>query len=224
MLKKRIKIFLNDKVLRIRKKDAFLRSLNPKCSILDVGCGNNSPYTTKAILPHCQYTGLDIGNYNQTKENPADNYILCAPEDFSENIAKLAGKFDAVVSNHNLEHCNNRTETLMSMLAALKPGGRIYMAFPSEASVTFPRGRAGCLNYYDDPTHKDKPPAFNDIVRILQENGFVIDFSTNGYKHLYRWIRGFFNETRSIKMNKVKMGTWEYYGFEAIIWAEKSVR
>jgi len=217
-----IKTFLQDKVLRIRKKEAFLRSLEPRCSILDVGCGNNSPHQTKSILPMCRYTGLDIGDYNQTRENLADDYILVSPEDFARKIAEQANRFDVVISSHNLEHCNDRHETLQAMMAALKPSGRIYLAFPSEASVTFSGSRAGCLNYYDDPTHKDAPPKFNDVIQLLQRQGFRIDFSTRGYKHPFLWLRGFLNEHRSKKSAKIEKGTWEYYGFEALVWARKS--
>ena len=217
-----IKTFIQDKVLRIRKKDAFLRTLEPRCSILDVGCGNNSPYHTKSILPMCSYTGLDVADYMQTRTNVADDYILTSPEDFARNIAEQANRFDVVISSHNLEHCNDRNETLLAMMIALKPGGRIYLSFPSEASVTFSGGRDGCLNYYDDPTHMGAPPKFNDVVQLLQRQGFHIDFSTRGYKHPYLWFRGFLNERRSRKFSKIETGTWEYYGFEAMVWAKKA--
>ena len=60
------------KILRPNGKDAFLMSLPRAAEILDVGCGNNSPFRTKKILPKCIYTGIDIGDYNQSKPNLAD--------------------------------------------------------------------------------------------------------------------------------------------------------
>jgi hypothetical protein len=85
----------------------FLTKLHANSSILDVGCGNNSPYLVKSILLSSIYTGIDIGDYNQTKPNRADHYIVTAPEDFADRIAQFDACFDAIISSHNLEHCND---------------------------------------------------------------------------------------------------------------------
>jgi hypothetical protein len=70
------------KKIRPNGKIDFLSSLPNNASILDVGCGNNSPYRTKRIVPNCVYTGIDVGDYNQTKPNKADGYIITSPENF----------------------------------------------------------------------------------------------------------------------------------------------
>ena len=70
-------------ILRRRGKIAFLARLHPDSSILDVGCGNNMPYSTKQILPRCTYTGIDVGDHNQTKPNLADRYIIAEPTTFA---------------------------------------------------------------------------------------------------------------------------------------------
>ena len=76
--------------------------------ILDVGCGNNSPFHTKTVLPNCNYYGIDICDHNQTKPLLADLYIITTPDNFSFEISKYSNHFDAVISNHNLEHCDDR--------------------------------------------------------------------------------------------------------------------
>ena len=118
------------KQVRPNGKVDFLSSLPDNASILDVGCGNNSPYRVKRIVPNSKYTGIDIGDYNQTKPNKADNYIITTAESFNNEISKFSDKFDAVISSHNIEHCNNREENLEAMLNSLKIGGKIFLSFP----------------------------------------------------------------------------------------------
>ena len=214
----KIKKYLR-KFLLPHGKDRFLMTINSKGSLLDVGCGNNSPYHIKSMLPDVYYTGIDIGDYNQEKPNIADKYILTDPDQFADTIADMPDSFDAVVSSHNLEHCNDRDKTLDAMIKALKPGGFIYMAFPTEKSVNFP-SRKGTLNYFDDTTHKENPPDFNKIIKTLNENNIKIIFASRSYKPIFLYLIGFLSEHLSTN-KKATPFTWAYYGFEAIIWAKK---
>jgi SAM-dependent methyltransferase len=200
---------------------SFLKRCRPDSSILDVGCGNNSPYNIKSNFPGFTYTGIDIGDYNQTKPMLADHYVLTTPEKFSASIGGFKGQFDIVVSSHNLEHCDDRAGTLQAMLDAVKAGGVIYMAFPCEQSVGFPR-RKQTLNYYDDPTHKDKPPSFALVLDTLTSNGFVVEFQASQYKPFALNFIGLLQEPFARRKNTILQGTWAYYGFEAIIWARKT--
>jgi SAM-dependent methyltransferase len=188
---------------------------------LDVGCGNNSPYQIKTMFPNIIYTGIDIGDYNQTKPNLADNYIITSPEKFADKIAELENSFDTVISSHNLEHCNDRNKTLNAMIKALKMGGYLYLSFPTENSINFPGPRAGTLNYYDDPTHKGVPPKFDEIIEILMSNGMEIVFASKAYKPFFYYLIGMLLENKSKKEKKVWWPIWAYYGFETIIWARK---
>ena len=202
-------------------KQKFLKTINHNGKLLDVGCGNNSPYTIKTKYPNIIYTGIDVGEYNQTKPNLADNYIVVEPENFAEAIAKMSELFDTVISSHNLEHCNDREKTLDAMIKVLKPRGYLFLSFPTEKSVNFPGFRSGCLNYYDDTTHKLSPPDFDKVIQALKENNMEIIFSSKSYKPLLLYFIGFLMEYKSKKDKKVKIGTWAYWGFEAIIWARK---
>jgi SAM-dependent methyltransferase len=200
----------------------FLKIINQKGSLLDVGCGNNSPYNIKTKYPDIIYTGIDIGDYNQTQPNLADEYIIVKPENFAEEIENMAGLFDTVVSAHNLEHCNDRDKTLNAMIKALKPGGYLYLSFPTEESINFPGPRKGTLNYYDDPTHKHKPPDYEKIISMLKANNMEVLFERKSYKPFLVWLVGFFIERKSKKEKEVLWPwTWAYWGFEAIIWAKK---
>jgi SAM-dependent methyltransferase len=202
-------------------KSSFLKRINHKGTLLDVGCGNNSPYYIKTKYPNIIYTGIDVGDYNQTKPNFADNYIVVKPENFAGAIANMPKLFDTVISSHNLEHCNDRDKTLDAMIKVLKPGGYLFLSFPTEESVNFPGPRKGTLNYYDDSTHKDKPPEYEKIISKLKINDMEIVFASKSYKPFFLYLIGFFLEWKSKKDKEVKIWTWAYWGFETIIWAKK---
>ncbi len=208
------------KILRKNGKTDFLSKLNSNSSILDIGCGNNSPFNTKKILPNCNYTGIDIGNYNQTKPFLADKYILTTPQNFSNEIKKFHKIFDAVISSHNLEHCIDRKSTLKAMLGALKIGGKLFLSFPCEQSINFPK-RGGTLNYYEDLTHKLSPPNFIEIVTSIKKEMFEIEYAEKNYSPTILHLIGLACEPLSKLTNKNMLGTWEYYGFESIIIAKK---
>lgn len=184
-------------------KEAFLKSLTERSRILDVGCGNNSPFETKRILPYCYYVGLDIGDYNQTTPNLADEYHLTSSMGFCGEIVKRRGLFDAVISAHNLEHCEERNGVLEAMAQALKIGGKAYISFPCSDSVLMPN-RSGSLNYYDDPSHNFAPPDFCNVVDLLSKNGCRVNYASTRYQPPIRWITGLFNEPDSTTRQESK--------------------
>ena len=207
-------------IMRKKGKVSFLSQLDNDSSVLDVGCGLNSPFNFKKILPKAKYTGIDIVEYNKSEHVFCDKYIYASPRNFSEEILKLKNIFDAVVCSHNIEHCDDREGTLTAMLDSLKIGGLIYLSFPCEKSVNFPK-REGTLNYFDDNTHQDMPPKFQVLIDELKKNNFEIIFSTQHNKPIFLWLIGLITEPYSKYKKKVLKGTWEYYGFESIIWAQK---
>lgn len=207
-------------ILRSRGNYSFIHKLKDFDKLLDVGCGNNWPQIAKKIKPKIYYFGLDIQDYNNPKNNMADEYLLVEPEEFSDAIKNLKGNFDAVVSSHNLEHTNSPYKTLDSMCKALKEGGSMYLAFPCEDSVNFP-SRKVTLNYYDDQTHNNTPVNFDRVIEILKENDLNIIFSRKKYKPFILFLIGLIQEPLSRILNRNLQGTWALYGFESIIWAKK---
>ena len=208
-------------VLKPRGKNAFFSRLPENCRVLDVGCGNDSPRLFKSAVPDGHYTGIDVSDYRQTGPVLADEYIITSPEKFSETIKNLPAQFDAVISSHNLEHCYDREATVEAMVHVLKPGGYLYLSFPSAASVNFPR-RQGTLNYFEDETHIGLPPEVDKIVAALEQNGAHVVFRTERYRPFLMATVGLLHEPYSRYTSKVALGTWEYFGFEAIIWVKKT--
>lgn len=205
-------------------KEWFIRGLPPNSKILDVGCGNNSPASTKRLQPTSFYVGLDVMDYNQNSPNIADEYLIVDPLNFSKAISEAAskvGKFDAVISSHNLEHCDDRYQVLLEMCRSLEEGGKIYLAFPTAKSIRFP-SREGSLNYFDDDTHVDTPPDFDKILEVLSTEGFQVDFKAKRYRPPMAFVYGLSQELFSIVARKKFSGTWALYGFESVIWATKT--
>ena len=216
-LKKKISFFVKP-----LSKTSFLQKLNGKSTILDVGCGNNSPKRTKLVLPECIYTGIDVINYKQNEypNKSSENLIFTISQEFCKVIKNLPQEFDAIISCHNLEHCEDRYGVLEAMCQKLKPDGLIYISFPSVDSINFP-SRKGTLNYYDDKTHRDAPPDFDKVLKILKQNNMKILKKSKNNKPILMNIYGTLIEPLSIIKNKVYLGTWEKWGFESIFIAQK---
>jgi len=209
------------KILKSRGKRAFLLKLPLKSRILDVGCGNNSPFMTKTLRPDCHYTGLDVCEYRQTKTNLADRYLTTPPEKFAEQLEGMpARSFDAVFSSHNLEHCNEPERVLNEMIQLIAPGGRLFLAFPSARTIML-APRTGTLNYFDDPTHLNLPPDWCTVVSKLQLEGLELQFATESYRPLVLSVIGAALEPVSYFRKTVMLGTWQFHGFESVIWARR---
>jgi SAM-dependent methyltransferase len=210
------------KIYHPKGKWAFVATLGTNAKILDVGCGNHSVRIVKSLCPSCIYTGIDIGDYNLTSldKDLMDNYIIAEPEVFSTKIGRHINEFNVVISSHNLEHVNDRNGTLQAMLKSIKDGGKIYLSFPSEATVNLP-SRRGTLNYFDDASHQGNPPNFEEVINLLSEHNFKIDFAKPRYRPVLLFFLGFFLEPLSRFRGKTMMGTWALYGFETVIHATK---
>ena len=208
--------------LRLNGKFSFLNSIPKNSKILDVGCGNNSAYKIKRFLPDSYYVGIDIGDYNNKNDANiyADEYILTDPSKFVDSINLLSYKFDAIISSHNLEHCNDRYGTLNAIIDKLNNSGKLYLSFPSEKTINFPK-RKGTLNYFDDLTHKDLPPDYNLILEIIKGKSLNILFSTPSYRPFLLSCIGYFTNLISKYTKKIHIGMWEWWGFESIIIAQK---
>ncbi len=207
--------------MKPRGKYYFINSIVPNGRVLDVGCGNNGPYSLKTKRPDLYYVGLDIGVYNQTTDYAryADEFILTEPQNFAKKIEEYPNTFDAIISTHNLEHCDDYVGVTLAMIKALKQGGTIYIAFPCEASVNFPK-RIGTLNFYDDSTHKNLIP-YSSFISLLKDNGLEIIFSARRYRPWMLFVMGLLCEPICRMTHRLARGTWSLYGFETIIVARK---
>jgi SAM-dependent methyltransferase len=204
-----------------RRHRSFLTHLPEGAEVLDVGCGNDTPYLTKSLRPDIRYVGLDVGDYNQAHDPKqyADEYLAVPADGFAAAIRERRNQFDAVVSSHNLEHCEDPDGVLVAMAQALRPGGRIYLAFPSAATKDMP-SRDGTLNFWDDVTHI-QPPDYRQVIEMLRAEGITVEFAVERYRTVVRTAVGLFVEPVSRLRGKVMPGTWALYGFESVIWGSR---
>ena len=203
-------------------KRTFILDLPHDASLLDVGCGNNSPRSCKNLRPDIRYTGIDVSDYVQA-EDPrkfSDQYVIASPGDFHAKIAEFRDTFDAVISAHNLEHCNEPYEVLRAMAKALKPGGKLFLAFPAEHTDRLP-SRKGSLNFYDDPTHSWLP-RYKEVMSILRSENITPIVEFPKYRPVLKVLQGLAFEPLSWWRGRKMPGTWALYGFETIVWARKT--
>lgn len=212
------------KLYRPKGKDAFISMLPTQSRLMDIGCGNDSPRRVKSLRNDIYYVGLDVQSYQQSAISIAlaNEYRIVPECDFVSAIRAEVSTMDAILSSHNLEHCQDRDEVIFAMCAAIKQSGFLYLSYPSESTVRFP-SRQGTLNYYDDKTHKGYPPETDRILKILQSSDMKIIFCKKKYRPTMPFLIGLFCEPFSYIFNRVAPfgATWALYGFETVIWAQK---
>jgi SAM-dependent methyltransferase len=139
--------------------------------ILDVGCGNNSPSVTKRWFPGCHYTGADIQRYKlNEKDDAAMDAFYLLGADGSGYEAIPDGSYDFVILNHVLEHMTEPAPVVAALCTKLKPGGFIWIAFPSLRSLELPSSVDETLQFCDDPTHVYLPDV-REVANLLLANG-----------------------------------------------------
>jgi SAM-dependent methyltransferase len=206
--------------LRPRGHAAFIQSLPLGARMLDAGCGNEGPRLSKEQRPDLYYIGIDVCDYNQTRPREfAEEYIITPSAAFASVIAKYRGTIDGVVSNHNHEHCEQPDEVLAALISAVRPGGRLFMAFPSRNSLTLP-SRKGTLNFRDDETHQMLPD-YDKILAAMKSAGLEVEFARAIYRPLFQSLLGLALEPISRARRQVMPGTWAWKGFESVIWAHR---
>ena len=145
------------------------RKAAPGLKVLDVGCGNSSPATTKLWWPRCEYFGLDrnFDGYGANDLSALDHSYLidCSSAPLS---ALPDGSFDVIIASHVLEHLPNGLAVLKQLAAKLAPGGYIYIESPSARSLGLP-SMPGCLNFCDDATHV-RVYGLREIANVLLES------------------------------------------------------
>jgi SAM-dependent methyltransferase len=150
------------------------RKLGPgPLRILDVGCGDNSPTTTKQWFPGCRYEGADIQQYNLTAEDlAAIDAFYPLGFDGSGYSAIPDSAYDFVILSHVIEHMPDPLPILAAICAKLKPGGLIWIGFPSLRSLSLPPAEK-TLQFCDDPTHIRLPHIW-EISNVLLANGVKV--------------------------------------------------
>ena len=121
--------------------------------ILDIGCGNHSPTITKRWFPRAEYHGADIQSFNLDARDQANMDRFFPLTTDGGGYEKIPDNdYDFIICNHVIEHIKEQEAALKNICAKLKPGGLIWVAFPSLRSLELPSA-VGTLNFCDDDTH-----------------------------------------------------------------------
>lgn len=97
--------------------------------VLEVGCGKGA---FVKFLPTKQYVGLDTST--EAKEMALKDGIIIENESIQNYAVKNLNKFDVVVSFQVLEHVSDPSSFIQSKVDALRVGGKLIIAVPSEDS------------------------------------------------------------------------------------------
>ncbi len=157
-------------------RTVFLKCLPSASTVVDVGAGEGSlnifrtwpsptredvkifAYAMEKGVRFDDYDGFELGNWD------------VAPPDFAGQT------FGAIFCSHFIEHILRPDEFVHWAAAKLRPGGRLYLEWPSELAMACPTREelqaAGCDviigNYFDDLTHKPLPSR-SALIDLLQE-------------------------------------------------------
>jgi SAM-dependent methyltransferase len=103
----------------------LLRRLPDGAKVLDLGCGNGSFDASDA---HAVVIGIDL----ERGSSPPPNFV----QGDASALPFPDQAFDAIISNHSLEHVPKLDECLSEIARVLKPSGWLYVAVPDSTTIT----------------------------------------------------------------------------------------
>lgn len=161
----------------------FLKTLPKDSLCLDMGAGDGT-YTVYRKWPRPERRDIELYAVSLEKGVHFDDYDGYAIGDFEKTPDFFDGKiFDAIHASHFIEHLERRDVFMAWAKKRLKPGGRIYLEWPSRNAEATPKkadlaaiGMEDITigNYYDDYTHRTYP-ANPGMSESLVKAGFRID-------------------------------------------------
>ena len=211
---------------RIDPYTRLVLSLARGAVVVDIGCGNHSPSRHRGIRPDLRYYGVDIERYNlDAEDDRAAVQILILPRvGYADALRAALGDSMAnlVTMKHVIEHLDQPLSTLASVVRLLKPGGRIFLSFPSEQSLHTPSAQ-GSLNFHDDLSHVWLPRV-GELVETLRAAGLVVESVASAWGHPVLSAIGALEYCAQRLRQLVRGGPlvsspflWSLFGFESVI-------
>jgi len=157
---------------------SFFKTVEHDAKMLDVGAGSGGLQCWKGWMPPIRN---DIRYYanDLTKGEFFENCERFFVHNLSESpLEGHTGYFDSVFACHVLEHVPEWIPFFDNTLDVLKPGGTLYLEWPTTKSIRFPRlvefQNAGIntstVNFHDDATHLHTAD-YADVMPYLVERG-----------------------------------------------------
>jgi SAM-dependent methyltransferase len=197
---------------------------NKGIRVLDIGCGNHSPFITKRWFPNCEYHGADIQDYGIDEQDRAHmDRFFPLTFDGGGYEAMADDYYDLVFLNHVTEHMPDPAPVVEMLCRKLRTGGIFWIAFPSLKSLSLPSAD-GTLHFCDDPTH----------VRVCDVREFANIFLRNRLKIVkggrsFNWPRFVIglvlwplSKLRQLVKGRMSANCmWYLYGFEDCVAGQK---
>jgi SAM-dependent methyltransferase len=213
-------------IVRYLAPDAFLtRALNARyrgvparfftspVRVVDAGGGPTDARKAKRLFAQCWYEGINIADLPAPGPHAHgyDRYHLLDLD--ATDLAFLPDRsFDLVVSSHTIEHLKDGLAVVERLCAKVKPGGRLYLEWPSVESTTCPVRGLG-LRFDDDPSHR-QTYALDDVRRIVERQGLRVERAGPRRQWLRVLLAPFLVPYHSIRLGRpVLYDLWDVTGF-----------
>lgn len=184
--------------------------------LLDIGCGNHSPYKAKSANKSIYYVGVDIDKYciDDSDLKASDEIYFFEVEDYFEKInSEINHSFNYIICTHVIEHLPDKEILFKTIKQKLAKDGKCLITTPNINSINFP-STVNTLNYYDDKTHQGMPVTFQQIYDLCIKNNLCLSMFRLRNKSLLSYVLGFILEPFRILLKRSLPFTWNYWGFE----------
>ena len=148
-------------------RTAFVKTLPQNSTLVDIGAGDGS-LSIFRNWPDPVRQDIRMYAYSIEKGSRFDDFDAYELSDWNAQPPEFNGQtFDAVLSAHFIEHIKSPASFIDWCVRKLKPGGRLYLEWPSEASNEASMPSISDLvkadvnlvisRFDDDNTHQDLP-------------------------------------------------------------------
>lgn len=144
--------------------------------IVDAGVGPKDAINARRVFTTCWFEGINIADLpaGSPERRAFDRYHLV---DLNQSDLSFVpdGGFDYVICSHTIEHLDDGIALVGRLCTKLRPGGRLYLEWPSVESQGFPLRGFG-LNFFDNPMHK-QTFSVEAVASVVRENGLEIGYA-----------------------------------------------
>jgi SAM-dependent methyltransferase len=163
-------------------RTAFLKTLRADAVVADIGAGDGSLSVFRK-WPEPARNDLRLHAYSIEKGRLFDDFDSFEISDWNAAPPRFGNtRFDAVVCAHFIEHVQEPTSFVRWAVDSVRPGGRIYLEWPSPHSLDLPplhaMKAAGMplviSRFDDDATHRALPDRAA-MIAAFEAHGFRIE-------------------------------------------------
>jgi SAM-dependent methyltransferase len=181
--------------------------------VVDAGAGPQDALKAKRLFAECWYEGVNIAELpNSTGELASYDRYYLVDLDASDLSFLPDRSYDLVVSSHTIEHLERGLAVVGRLCEKVRPGGFLYLEWPSVESEGFPIRGLG-LRFDDDPSHR-QTYALAEVRGLVESQGLRVQFA----RRRRQWLRILLSPTlvvyHTLRAGKpVLYDLWDVTGF-----------